>query len=149
MRIAPGATAQPLPLQDVTKDLQKIKAALKELKTAAITALKAPQGPTNSRVAVPSYVNIAAKGATAPQSIQLPRTSKAPLRKGRKIIVRIRDQKEAQSVTNKSPAQILQKLAKQFPTQKAQIATARRLPSGNVVLHAISKKTRIQLKKQL
>ena len=91
LRIAPGATAQTLPPQDVTKDLQKIKAALKELKTAATTALKAPQGPTNSRVAVPSYANITAKGATAPQPIQLPRTSEAPLRKGREIIVRIRD----------------------------------------------------------
>ena len=82
------------------------------MKTAATTALKAPQGPTNSRVAVPSYANIIAKGATAPQLIQLPRTSEAPLRKGREIIVRIKDQKEAQSVTNKSPAQILQELAK-------------------------------------
>ena len=62
--------------------------------------------------------------------------------------MRIRDQKEAQSVTNKSPAQILQELAKQFPTQKAQIATARRLPSGDMVLHAISIEARKQLEKQ-
>ena len=86
------------------------------MKTAATTALKAPQGPTNSRVAVLSYANITAKGATALQPIQLPRTSEASLRKGREIIVKIRNQKEAQSVINKSPAQILQKLAKQFPT---------------------------------
>ena len=64
LRVAPGATTQPLPPQDVTKDLQEIKAALKELKIAATTALKAPQGPINSRVAAPFYANIAAKGAT-------------------------------------------------------------------------------------
>ena len=39
------------------------------MKTAATTALKAPQKPTNSRVAVLFYANITAKGATALQPI--------------------------------------------------------------------------------
>ena len=140
LRTAGSSPAPPPPNQDI----YDLKESIKELQSA-VKAIK-PSHQLNARVATPSWANIAALRPTNPNIQRAGEPT--PMRKGREILVRIDDQKEVQSMQTKSPAQILQEIERRTPTQRAQIASIRRLPSGDVALHAVSIEARRQLEKK-
>lgn len=126
------------------QDIQELKKSIKELQSA-VKAIKPVQQP-RAQVAMPSWANIAALHSTNPTPLRA--SDSTAMRKGREIMVRIDKEKDVQEAQTRSPAQILQEIERRTPTQRQQIASIRKLPSGDVALHAVSIEARLQLEKQ-
>ena len=137
----------PQPTSNQTqKDLAEVKESLKRIEvtqkqqTATLTGLC----PT---VARGSWASVAAAGsAQAPRAA--PDRTTPPLRKTRELLIRILNKEEAQRTQAKPIEQILRTISEKSPTQREQIVSIRRLPSGDLALHAASSEARLELEKQ-
>lgn len=143
------------------------KKALREEKKALYQEVKTLKGqiadllkqvsslitPTNSlsNASSPTWASIAASSSGPPTRAATPQgraVTTPPLKKAREIIIRVGNKEDTKAVQAKSPEQILQSIKTATPRQGEQIASVRRLPSGDIALHAVSIEARIQLEKE-
>jgi len=142
-RVRCGGVSTPPNEASISKDIQDIKQAIKALESAARSSSAAQ---VSSAVSAATWASVAARNPPT-QGRQTFTTNISPLRKGREIIIRVEDPKEAQEMQQKSPEQILQHIATISPSKREMITSLRRLPSGDVALHAVNQEARLVLKK--
>jgi hypothetical protein len=139
----PKAGDAPAARKNTPPDTEDIRQSLKRLETK-VSSLLSTKGSPNAGA---TWATVAAAGS--PQAAhQRNADAPPPLRKTRELIVRIHDREQAQKTQLKPSEQILKEIADKSPKNREQIASIRRLQSGDIALHTTSSEARKELEKK-
>jgi hypothetical protein len=124
-----------------SQELKDIKESINELQKA-VQSIVPPHSHTSNTQKPQTWASVAASNAPPQRD-----TSAPPLQKAREIIVRLDEPTDTQNLQRKSTEQIMQNIRQTAPSQYEQIASIRRLPSGDIAVRAITVEARQELEK--
>ena len=124
----------------IAKNVQKLKTFVQLLSKQLQT-----QDSTRFSSRITSWVNVTREEATMKE--QRLRDELSSLRKNRKIIMKITERKKVKKIQKKFIEQILQEITNVLTAQRNLIMSFRKLESEDITLHAVSSKTRANLKR--
>lgn len=128
-RLRNGATT-PYPALNGAQELKELRQDIKGLQETVKQIGHSYVAPTKGASSWAKVAALPGQNATTTRTARVA----PPMRADRELTVRVADKAEAKALSQKTPAQILKELELKEPSLRQQLASARHLPSGDILL---------------